>query len=68
MPVFYQRFFHRKKPVSSGFSAAHSCGFPPKTEGYSLGFIRLKKAEKQSKIKQGRVEGCSLYNVRKDVR
>jgi len=68
MPVFLPEVFPQKEIGLIRVFRSPSLWFSPKTEDYSLGFIRLKKAEKQSKIKQDRVEGYSLYNVRKDVR
>jgi len=68
MPVFLPEVFPQKETVLIRVFHNSLLWFSPKTAGYSLGLIRLKKAERQSKIKQGRVEGCPLYNVGKDVR
>jgi len=68
MPVFLPEVFPQKETGLIRVFRSSLLWFSPKTAGYSLGLIRLKKADRQSKIKQGRVEGCPLYNVEKDVR
>jgi len=68
MPVFLPEVFPQKETGLIRDFHNSLLWFSPKTAGHSLVLIRLKKAERQSKIKQGRLEGCPLYNVGKDVR
>jgi hypothetical protein len=68
MPVFLPEVFPQKETGLIRDFHKSLLRFSRKAAGYSLEFIRLKKAEGQSKIKLGRVEGCPLYNGRKDVR
>jgi hypothetical protein len=68
MPVFLPEVFPQKETGLIRDFHNSLLWFSRRAAGYSLEFIRLKKAEGQSKIKLGRVEGCSLYNGRKDVR
>jgi len=68
MPVFLPEVFPQKETGFIRVFHSSLLWFSPKTAGHSLGLIRLKKAERQSKIKQGRIESCPLYNVEKDVR
>jgi hypothetical protein len=68
MPVFLPEVFPQKETGLIRDFHNSLLWFSRKAAGYSLEFIRLKKAEGQSKIKQGRVEACSLYKSRNDVR
>jgi hypothetical protein len=54
MPVFLPEVFPQKETGLIRVFHSSLLWFSPKTAGYSLGLIRLKKAERQSKIKQGR--------------
>ena len=68
MPVFLPEVFPQKETGLIRDFHNPLLWFSPKTAGHSLGLIRLKKEERQGKIKQGRVKGCPLYNVKRDVR
>jgi hypothetical protein len=67
MPVFLPEVFPQKETGLIRENHSSLLWFSPKTAGHSLGLIRLKKAERQSKIKQGRWKAVR-YNIGKDVR
>jgi len=61
MPVFLPEVFPQKETGLIRDFHNSILWFSPKAAGYSLEFIRLKKAERWAKIRRGRVEGCPLY-------